>query len=248
MSKTIFITGGSRGIGHHLVIESAKQDWNIAFCYLSNRKLAEELVAEVEAMFEHIRIKAYQLDVRNSKQVDSVCDTILDDFDTIDALIANAGVSKNGLVYSLSDDDWNQVISTNLSGSFFVCRAVLPAMIANKGGRIVMISSVSADGASGQAAYAASKSGLQGLCGTIAREYGAKGITANLVLPGYFETDMTRQELSDEYHGFALDFGPLRRAGSLDELAKSILFFVSDDAGFITGESIRVAGGIEWVP
>ena len=248
MGKTVLITGGSRGIGAALVEEVANAGWDVAFTYNSNTQAAEQIVAKLEQKNGQGKCKAYSLDVRDSQQVDAVVDEILDDFGSLDALVANAGVSRNGLVYSTTDEEWDLVISTNLTGTFYTCRAVIPEMVANKKGRIVMLSSVTATGASGQAAYASSKAGLQGLCGTIAREYGPKGITANVVLPGYFETDMTKQELSEKNHRFALDFGPLRRGGTLSELSRTILFLIGDDSGFITGESIRIAGGLEWVP
>lgn len=248
MKRTVFVTGGSRGIGRALVAELAEQGYNVAFTYNSNREMADTLISEISARVPEAKVAAYQLDVRNSAQVDDVADQVLNDFDGVYAVIPNAGVSLNNLVYSMTDEDWDFVISTNLTGTFYVCRAFLPEMVANKVGRIVMLSSVTAPGAAGQAAYAASKSGLQGLCGSIAREYGPKGVTANLVLPGYFETDMTKAELSERNFRFAVDFGPLRRGGTLDELAKTISFLISDASGFITGESIRVAGGLEWVP
>jgi NAD(P)-dependent dehydrogenase (short-subunit alcohol dehydrogenase family) len=141
------------------------------------------------------------------------------------------------------------VIDTNLTGTFHVCRAFLPELVAARGGRIVVLSSITAAGASGQIAYASSKAGVQGLARTLAKEYGPKGITANVVVPGYFETDMTKGEaMAETLKRFALDYTPLRRLGRLDELAQTILFIASDGAGFINGAVIPVTGGLDWAP
>jgi 3-oxoacyl-[acyl-carrier protein] reductase len=248
MNKILFLTGGSRGIGRSVVLEAVKSGYSVAFTYQSKRELASKVVEECLAIDASKQVRAYKLDVRYSAQVDDVADQVLNDFDGVHAVIVNAGVSRSGLVFSFSDEDWDLVLSTNLTGSFYVCRAFLPEMLANKFGRIVLVSSVTAGGATGQVAYTASKSGLQGLCGTVAREYGSKGITCNVVMPGYFDTDMTRDNPDADIFSFAMDYGPLHRIGTLEELAQSILFLTSDASRYITGESIRIAGGIEWVP
>ncbi len=248
MRRTIFITGGSRGIGRAIVLEAVKEGYDVAFTFVANEESAKSVVEKARDIEPSAKVHSYQMDVRDSTQVDMVADQVLDEFGTIYGLVCNAGMSKNGLVFSITDEDWETVISTNLTGTFYVCRAFLPAMIAEKKGRIVIVSSITDRGATGQASYAASKSGLLGLCGCLTKEYGPKGITANIVLPGYFETDMTKTDVSDKNLNFALDFSPLRRAGSLKELARTVLFLTSEDAGYITGEAIRVAGGLGWVP
>jgi 3-oxoacyl-[acyl-carrier protein] reductase len=157
-------------------------------------------------------------------------------------------VSLNGLAYALTDDDWKTVIDTNLTGSFFVCRAFLPEMVARRAGRIVLVSSVTAGGASGQAAYAASKAGLHGLAATLAKEYGAKGVTANAVAPGYFDTDMTREGMSSDLSAYAREYCPVKRLGALPELTRTILFLCGPDAGYINGAVVPVTGGLDWAP
>jgi 3-oxoacyl-[acyl-carrier protein] reductase len=193
-------------------------------------------------------VRAWPLDVRDSAAVDRVADEVLSAFDGVAGVVPNAGVSLNGLAFSLTDDDWRTVLDTNLSGAFFVCRAFLPELVAQRHGRILLVSSVVAGGASGQAAYAASKAGLIGLGATLAKEYGPKGITTNIVAPAYFDTDMTRGTMSQGLTDYANSFCPVRRLGRLDELAKTMCFLLSDAAGYINGETIRVSGGLDWAP
>lgn len=245
---TLFLTGGSRGIGAAIVLEACRQGWDVAFTYVANVDKAEEVRQSCRAIDPERKISHFELDVRDPERVDQVCDQALELLGGVDALVANAGISLNGLAYSTSDADWRTVIDTNLTGTFQVCRALLPEMVANRRGRIVMMSSVTARGASGQAAYAASKAGLEGLAASLAKEYGPKGITTNVVVPGYFDTDMTRETMSRELAAFALEYCPLRRLGTLDELSKTVLFLVGESAGFINGDAIRVTGGLDWAP
>ncbi len=248
MSPTLFITGGSRGIGAAIVIHAAQAGWNVAFSYVSNETAAHQVIRHAVDGAPHQKVQAYALDVRNSAQVDEVADRVLADFGRVQAVVCNAGVSLNGLAFSTTDEDWDTVIDTNLSGSFRVCRAFLPEFVAHREGRIVMMSSIAAEGASGQAAYAASKAGLIGLAKTLAKEYGPKGITSNVLVPGYFDTDMTRQGMPDKVQNYAVEYCPLRRLGTLSELAKTTLFLLSEGAGFINGDVIKVTGGLGWAP
>jgi len=248
MTKTVFVSGGSRGIGRAIASTAAKAGWNVAFSYVSNREQAEELLAELASAAPGVKVRAYQLDVRDSAAVDAVADAVLGDFDGVNAVVPNAGVAVNGLAYSLADEDWSRVIDTNLTGVFYVCRAFLPELVAQKNGRIVLISSVSSGGATGQAAYAASKAGLIGLAKSLAKEYGPKGITTNAVVPGYFDTDMTRDSMSSELSKFALQYCPLRRLGTLAELAETVMFLLSDAGGYINGATLRITGGLDWAP
>jgi NAD(P)-dependent dehydrogenase (short-subunit alcohol dehydrogenase family) len=147
---------------------------------------------------------------------------------------------------SMSDEEWHDVISTNLHGSFYVCRAFMSNMLANRFGRIVLISSIVHSGASGQANYAASKAALHGLAGSIAKEYGRRGITANVVVPGFFDTPMTRETMPAVNKEFWLKYCPAGRMGDLGEVAKVVMFLASDGAGFINGQTIPVTGGLDW--
>jgi 3-oxoacyl-[acyl-carrier protein] reductase len=244
--SVLFVTGGSRGIGAALVLDAARAGWDVAFTYAANRAKAAEVEAAARETGREVR--SYALDVRDSVAVDAVADRVIADFGGADAVVCNAGVSLNGLAYAITDDDWRTVIDTNLSGSFYVCRAFLPEMVARRRGRIVLVSSVTAGGATGQAAYAASKAGLHGLAATLAKEYGAKGITANAVAPGYFDTDMTREGMGDALSAYALQYCPVKRLGALPELTRTILFLCGPDAGYINGAVVPVTGGLDWAP
>lgn len=247
-ARTVFISGGSRGIGRALVLEAARQGWDVAFTYATRADAADAVVREAAAATPAARVRAWQLDVRDSAAVDRVADEVLTAFEGLAGVVPNAGVSLNGLAYSLADEDWRTVLDTNLTGAFFVCRAFLPELVANRHGRILLVSSIVAAGASGQAAYAASKAGLQGLGMSLAKEYGQKGITTNIVAPAYFDTDMTRDTMSEGLVDYANRFCPVRRLGRLDELAQTMCFLLSDAAGYINGEVIKVSGGLDWAP
>ena len=255
---TLFITGGSRGIGAAVVVAAARAGWNVAFTYATQEEAACAVAAAARTAAAHAVdhggeragcVRYWQLDVRDACAVDTVADEVLAAFGGVRAVVCNAGVNLNGLAYALQDEDWRTIIDTNLTGTFHVCRAFLPELVAARRGRILVMSSITAGGASGQVAYASSKAGLQGLAKALAKEYGPKGITTNVVVPGYFETDMTRGEgMADELKAFALTYSPLRRLGELDELAATILFLASDAAGFINGAVIPVTGGLDWAP
>lgn len=247
MKQRMFVTGGSRGIGASIVVAAAKAGWDVGFTYVNNQAAAEQVAEQARA--EGARVEYWKLDIRDSSAVDAVADEMAIAFDGVDAVICNAGVNINGLAYSMSDEDWSTVIDTNLTGTFYVCRAFLPELIANKGGRILMMSSITATGASGQIAYSASKAGLQGMAQTLAKEYGPKGVTTNVLVPGYFDTDMTRGEgMAETLREFAITYCPQRRLGELNELAQTVLFLCSDGAGFVNGAVIPVTGGLGWAP
>jgi NAD(P)-dependent dehydrogenase (short-subunit alcohol dehydrogenase family) len=148
----------------------------------------------------------------------------------------------------MSDDDWHVVLDTNLSGAFYVCRVFLPTFLSNRFGRFILISSLGASGVSGQGNYAASKAGLLGLSGTLAKEYGKKGITSNVISPGLFETDMTRTEWSKENSKFWIEYCPVGRLGELSEIADLVTFLATPGAAFINGQVIHVNGGLDWAP
>jgi 3-oxoacyl-[acyl-carrier protein] reductase len=241
------ITGGSRGIGESIVREALKQEHNVAFTYHTQGDKAIKLLIEYSNTFPKQICKAYKLDVSLARKVEHVGNKILDDFNKIDVVVANAGINISNLLVSMTDEEWHSVIETNLTGTFFVCRHFLQHMIINRFGRIIMVSSVGSRGSSGQAAYSASKAGLYGLSGTIAKEYGKKGITSNIVSPGFFETDMT-QNSATNIKEFWNKFSPVQRTGKLEELSKLILFLSSPQASFINGAHISVHGGLDWLP
>ncbi|MCC6523241.1 MAG: SDR family oxidoreductase [Polyangiaceae bacterium] len=243
-----FVSGGSRGIGEAIVLEAAKQGHDVAFTYHANRAAAESVAVKARDIAPKGRFKHYELDVRDSAAVERVGDTVLDDFGSVEVVVPNAGVNLNGLAAHMSDDDWRFVIDTNLTGSFFCARQFLPTMVANRFGRIVFVSSLGRAGVSGQANYAASKAGLLGLSATLAKEYGRKGITSNVVVPGFFDTDMTRSDMSATNKEFWLKYCPAGRVGNAREVATVVLFLASEGASYISGESIQITGGLDWAP
>lgn len=242
----IFITGGSRGIGNNIMMTAIEAGYDVAFTYHNPETDVEAIVEKIKTIAPDRICKGYQLDVSQSDMVEDVVNEAIDDFDEIDAVVNNAGINRNNLVFNMSDEEWRDVIDTNLSGSFYVMRQFLPHFLALKKGRFISISSIAKDGISGQANYGASKAGLVGLSGSIAKEYGQKGITSNVVVPGLFETDMTSQTLSDALRGFWLEHCPLKRMGRLEELSDLVLFLASDKSSFINGQVISVTGGLDW--
>jgi len=241
------ITGGSRGIGAAIVCEAARAGHGVAFTYLSRAGDAAEIERTARSEGSG-RVQAYQMDVGNSAAVERVGYQILDDFGSIEVVVSNAGINRPNLLVHMTDEEWSEVLGTNLTGAFHVARHFLPAMIGQRFGRFILISSLGHRGITGQANYCASKAGLHGLACAIAKEYGRRGITANVVVPGVFETDMTRGGLSSSNREFWVRYCPLGRLGQLDELSKLVTFLASDGAGFINGQEIAVHGGLDWAP
>jgi NAD(P)-dependent dehydrogenase (short-subunit alcohol dehydrogenase family) len=243
-----FVTGGSRGIGAAIVLAAAKAGHDVAFTYAHDEDAAIDVCKQASALRPEGRFRTYRLDVGRSAEVEAVGDRVLEDFDTVDAVVANAGINRPNLLVSMSDDEWQSVLDTNLSGAFYVCRYFLPTFLAKRFGRVIMIASLGTTGVSGQANYCASKAGLLGLSATLAKEYGRKGITSNVVSPGFFETDMTRAGMSVSNREFWMRYNPLGRLGELPEIADLVTFLVTPAAGYINGQELRVDGGLGWAP
>jgi NAD(P)-dependent dehydrogenase (short-subunit alcohol dehydrogenase family) len=243
-----FVTGGSRGIGAAIVKDAVKAGHDVAFTYRSAEAEANAVRDEARKLSTSARVLAFPLDVKDSSAVERVGDAVLDELGKVDVVVANAGININGLAANLPDEDWRDVIDTNLSGSFYCARQFLPQMVKNRFGRLVFVSSMGWTGVSGQVAYAASKAGLLGLSSTLSKEYGKRGITSNVIVPGFFETDMTSKDMSASNRKFWLEYCPLGRLGNLDELSELVLFLASKGGGFINGEAIHVTGGLDWAP
>jgi 3-oxoacyl-[acyl-carrier protein] reductase len=244
----IVVTGGSRGIGRAIVEEALTQGHSVAFTYRERADAALAVCEAAETRRPSQLCRSYQLDVRDSRQVELVSDRMLDDFQDFDAVVLNAGINRTGVAVNMTDGDWTEVIETNLSGSFYVARHFLTHFLTKRRGRLVFISSVAEAGVSGQASYCASKAGLLGLSAALAKEYGPRGITSNCVVAGFFDTDLTREGMSDEIRDFWLKYCPARRMGRLEEVARVALFLASDAASFVNGAALPVSGGLGWGP
>jgi NAD(P)-dependent dehydrogenase (short-subunit alcohol dehydrogenase family) len=241
------VTGGSRGIGAAIVSEAARAGHGVAFTYLTRAGEAAEVERRARERGSGC-VRAYQMDVSKSDSVDVSGDRILDDFGRIDVVVCNAGINRPNLLVHMSDEEWHEVVGTNLTGAFYVARHFLPSMIGQRFGRFILISSLGHRGITGQANYCASKAGLHGLAWAIGKEYGRRGITANVIVPGVFDTDMTRNGLSTTNREFWVQYCPLGRMGTLDELSQLVTFLASDGAAFINGQEIAVHGGLDWAP
>jgi NAD(P)-dependent dehydrogenase (short-subunit alcohol dehydrogenase family) len=247
-----FVTGGSRGIGAGIVEYAARRGHHVAFTYVANAEAAERskqtaLAAAKEAGHD-VQIRHYELDVKDAARVEVVADQVLEDFETMEVIVNCAGVNRDNLVVSMSDLEWREVLATNLDGPFYVCRQFIQTLMANRFGRIVNISSIQHEGGTGQANYAAAKAGLHGLTKTLAKEYGRRGITANVIVPGFFDTDMTRESMPQINKDYWKQYCPMPkgRMGRVDELAAVVDFLASDGGAFINGEVINVTGGLGW--
>ncbi len=240
--KTVLVTGGTRGIGRAVVYAAAEAGADIAFTYRSSDRKAEEIRSDVEKKGR--RCLSFKADASSFEAASDVVSGVLDAWERLDVLVNNAGITRDTLLLRMSEDDWDDVIETNLKSVFNFCKAAYRPMMRRKSGRIINLSSVvGVMGNAGQTNYAASKAGIIGLTKSIARELGARGVTANVVAPGYVDTDMTA-ELGEAAREAMLSGIPLGRAASPNEIAAAILFLASDHAGYITGHVLHVDGGL----
>jgi NAD(P)-dependent dehydrogenase (short-subunit alcohol dehydrogenase family) len=242
------VTGGSRGIGAQIVRDVCAAGHDVAFTYRRNEEQAQAVVAAARALRPDAMCRAYQLDVRDPAATETVVDSAIDVLGGLEVVVPNAGINLGGLLVSISDEEWGEMIDTNLTGAFYLCRQALPALIAARFGRIVFVSSVGKDGGMGQAAYSATKAGIGGLSQAISKEYGRKGITSNVLLLGVFETEMTRVGLSDRNREFWSNYCPTGRTGELAEVSRALLFLASPGSSFINGSEVRLTGGLDWIP
>ena len=246
--RNIFITGGSRGIGRAAVMELARHGANVAFTYVRNSDEAEAALRAAQVIAPTATIRHFQLDVRNSKQVDAVAEQVIQAMGKVDVVINNAGIVSDAPLYYMTDGQWRDVIETHLTGTFYVCRAFLEEFIVNKGGKFINISSISHQGSAGQANYAAAKAGIIGLSKTIAKEYGHKDIYCNVIIPGYFKTEMTEKNAVDTIKDYAVRFSSVQREGRPEEFGRAVIFLASDLSSFVNGETLYVTGGLDSIP
>jgi 3-oxoacyl-[acyl-carrier protein] reductase len=231
--KAALVTGGSRGIGAAIARELAAAGAHVTLSYRSGRDEAEKVAEEIGA-------RAEQADVSDRVQAQALVEAAGE----IDVLVNNAGLTRDGLLARMSDEDWREVIETNLGGTFYTCRAATRGMMRRRSGAIVNVSSiVGLHGNPGQTNYSASKAGIIGFTKALARELGVRGIRANVVAPGYVDTRLT-QALPSELREGMLTSTPLGRFGTPEDVAGAVRFLCSDEASFITGEVLLVDGGL----
>lgn len=240
-SRVAFVTGASRGIGKAVATRLAKEGRHVVLASRSEGPLSE-VKAEIEEAGGAASVCA--VDISDRKAFAEAIEGVASEQGRLDILVNNAGITRDNLLLRMSDEEWDAVIETNLTSAFVAMRAAARPMMKGKFGRIVNIASTSGlVGNSGQTNYAASKSGLVGMTRTVAREIGGKGITANVVAPGFIQTDMTAnlpESVLDSVKGLI----QVKRLGSPEDIAAAVAYCTSDDAGFLTGQVIAVDGGM----
>jgi 3-oxoacyl-[acyl-carrier protein] reductase len=246
--KNIFLTGGSRGLGRATALELAAYGADIAFTYNSNKDEAEKTLEQIKKINPNTKSRFYKLDVTDSDQVNQTSEMAVKDMGSIDVVVNNAGNLRDRLVYSMSDEDWDFVLKIHLYAAFYVCRAFLDEFIYNKGGKFINVSSLSYTGSVGQANYSAAKAGIIGFSKALAKEYGNRDIYCNVIVPGFFKTDLTDATASDTVVNFYLRVSMLQREGEQSEFGKAVVFLASDLSSFVNGEVLHVTGGLESIP
>lgn len=241
--KSALITGATRGIGKGIAETFAKNGCNIAFTFASSVEKAKAFEAELTEKYG-VKAKGYQSNAADFTQSEELAKNVIADFNRIDILINNAGITRDGLMLRMSEEQWDEVINTNLKSAFNLTKSFLRHFMGNKAGSIInMTSVVGVTGNAGQANYAASKAGMIGFTKSIAKELGSRNIRCNAVAPGFIETEMT-EALDAEVRKGWTDTIPLKRGGSPEDVANTCLFLASDMSAYITGQTLSVCGGM----
>lgn len=241
-NKKVMITGGSRGIGRAMAIAMAQAGADVAVIYNGNKEAADKVCEEIHAMGR--QAAAFKCDVGNFEEAGKTVQAVNKELGGLDVLVNNAGITKDGLIFTLKEDDFDRVIETNLKGAFNTIKHAAKIMMKNRKGTIINITSVSGMmGNPGQANYAAAKAGMIGLTKTVAKELAARGITCNAIAPGFVATEMT-DKLSDEVKDSIDSVVPLKRMAQPEDIANAAVFLASDKASYITGEVLKVDGGL----
>lgn len=240
--KVALVTGASRGIGRAIALRLAEEGAKVAINYAGNTARAEEVRNEIESRGGEAFL--VQADISDSKAVEAMVSQVAERFGQIDILVNNAGITRDGLLMRMKEEDFDAVIDTNLRGVFYCTKAVSKLMMKKRSGRIVnMASVVGLTGNAGQTNYAAAKAGVVGFSKSAARELASRGITVNAVAPGFIDTDMTAA-MTDKAREATLVNIPLKRMGRPEDVANAVLFLVSDQASYITGQVVNVDGGM----
>lgn len=240
--KTALVTGASRGIGRAIALELGQKGVNIAVNYAGNEAKADEVVAALKELgVEAIKIRA---NVADENDVKAMVKEVISTFGTLDILVNNAGITRDNLLMRMKVEEFDDVIETNLKGAFLCTKAVTRQMMKQRAGKIINIASiVGVSGNAGQANYVAAKAGLIGLTKTTAKELASRNILVNAIAPGFIQTEMT-EVLSEEQKSAMLSIIPLEKLGEPEDVAKVVSFLASDDAKYITGQTIHVDGGM----
>ncbi|MFM7467826.1 MAG: 3-oxoacyl-[acyl-carrier-protein] reductase [Crocinitomicaceae bacterium] len=241
-NKVVLITGASRGIGKSIAEECVKQGAIVAFTYLSSEEKARALEAELTA--NGGTAKGFKSDASKFEEAQQLIDDVVNTFGTVDVLVNNAGITRDTLLMRMSEEQWDEVINTNLKSAFNLTKAVIKPMLKARYGSIINMSSVvGVQGNAGQSNYAASKAGLIGFTKSIAQELGSRNIRCNAIAPGFIETEMTGALDEKVVQGWR-DSIPLKRGGLPTDVANATIFLASDMSAYITGQTIHVCGGM----
>ncbi|CAC7995200.1 TPA: 3-oxoacyl-[acyl-carrier-protein] reductase [Staphylococcus aureus] len=242
MTKSALVTGASRGIGRSIALQLAEEGYNVAVNYAGSKEKAEAVVEEIKA--KGVDSFAIQANVADADEVKAMIKEVVRQFGSLDVLVNNAGITRDNLLMRMKEQEWDDVIDTNLKGVFNCIQKATPQMLRQRSGAIINLSSVvGAVGNPGQANYVATKAGVIGLTKSAARELASRGITVNAVAPGFIVSDMT-DALSDELKEQMLTQIPLARFGQDTDIANTVAFLASDKAKYITGQTIHVNGGM----
>ena len=240
--KVALVTGAARGIGKAIALKFAAEGADVAFTDLVINEAAEETIAEIAA-FGH-KVKGYASNAANFDETHAVVEEILKEFGHIDILVNNAGITKDGLVLRMSEAQWDAVIAVNLKSAFNFIHAVVPQMARQRGGSIINMASIAGQmGNPGQVNYASSKAGLIAMAQSVAKEMGSRGIRANAIAPGFIDSEMTAA-LPEAVRAEYIKNIPLKRGGTVDEIANTALYLASDLSSYVTGQVIAVNGGL----
>ncbi len=242
MTKSALVTGASRGIGRSISIQLAEEGYKVAVNYAGNKEKADAVVEEIKA--KGVEAFAIQANVANGDEVKAMIKEVVSQFGSVDVLVNNAGITRDNLLMRMKEQEWDDVIDTNLKGVFNCIQKVTPQMLRQKSGSIINLSSVvGAVGNPGQANYVATKAGVIGLTKSAARELASRNITVNAVAPGFIVSDMT-DALSEELKAQMLEQIPLAKFGEDSDIANTVAFLASEKAKYITGQTIHVNGGM----